>query len=97
MPAWSPRSGSNSRGHRRRIDRELWAELAQADLVGLSLPEAYGGGGYGMVELAIVLEGQGRSVAPVPLWSTIVLGAMPLAEFGSEARAERAAPRGRGR
>ncbi len=68
-----------------RIDRELWAELAQADLVGLSLPEAYGGGGYGMVELAIVLEGQGRAVAPVPLWSTVVLGAMPLAEFGSEA------------
>ena len=67
------------------IDRELWAELARADLVGLSLPEAYGGGGYGLVELAIVLEGQGRSVAPVPLWSTVVLGAMPLAEFGSEA------------
>ena len=68
-----------------RVDRELWAALAQADLVGLSLPEAYGGGGYGMVELAILLEGQGRVVAPVPLWATIALGAMPIAEFGSEA------------
>ena len=68
-----------------RIDRELWAELAQADLVGLSLPEAYGGGGFGLVELAILLEGQGRSVAPVPLWATLVLGAMPIAEFGSPA------------
>jgi 3-oxocholest-4-en-26-oyl-CoA dehydrogenase beta subunit len=68
-----------------RVDRELWAALAKADLVGLSLPEAYGGGGYGMVELAILLEGQGRVVAPVPLWATIALGAMPIAEFGSEA------------
>ena len=68
-----------------RIDRELWAELARADLVGLSLPEAYGGGGYGMVELAILLEGQGRSVAPIPLWATVALGALPIAEFGSEA------------
>jgi len=67
-----------------RIDRELWAALAQADLVGLCLPAAYGGGDYGMVELAILLEGQGRSVAPVPLWATVALGAMPIAEFGSE-------------
>ncbi len=67
-----------------RIDRELWAALAQADLVGLCLPGAYGGGDYGMVELAILLEGQGRSVAPVPLWATVALGAMPIAEFGSE-------------
>jgi len=68
-----------------RFDRELWAELAKADLLGLSLPEAFGGGGYGLVELALVLEGQGRSVAPVPLWATTALGAMPVAEFGSAA------------
>ncbi|MGO8871594.1 MAG: acyl-CoA dehydrogenase family protein [Acidimicrobiales bacterium] len=67
-----------------RFDRELWAELARADLLGLVVPEAYGGGGYGMVELALVLEGQGRVVAPVPLWSTLALGVLPIAEFGSE-------------
>ncbi len=68
-----------------RFDRELWAELARADLLGLALPAAFGGGGFGLVELALVLEGQGRVVAPVPLWSTLVLGALPLAEFGSPA------------
>ena len=67
-----------------RIDRELWAALAKADLLGLALPERFGGGGYGMVELALVLEGQGRVVAPVPLWATLALGALPIAEFGSE-------------
>jgi 3-oxocholest-4-en-26-oyl-CoA dehydrogenase beta subunit len=67
-----------------RIDRDLWAALAKADLLGLALPERFGGGGYGMVELALVLEGQGRVVAPVPLWATLALGALPIAEFGSE-------------
>jgi alkylation response protein AidB-like acyl-CoA dehydrogenase len=67
-----------------RIDRELWSALAKADLLGLALPERFGGGGYGMVELALVLQGQGRVVAPVPLWATLALGALPIAEFGSE-------------
>jgi 3-oxocholest-4-en-26-oyl-CoA dehydrogenase beta subunit len=67
-----------------RFDRDLWSELAAAELLGLAVPESYGGGGLGMVESALVLEAQGRVVAPVPLWATTVLGAMPIAEFGSE-------------
>ncbi len=68
-----------------RVDRELWAELARADLLGLAVPDSYGGGGYGMVELCLLLEAQGAVVAPVPLWATLVLGALPVAEFGSDA------------
>lgn len=68
-----------------RFDRALWTELAQADLLGLAVPEAFGGGGYGMVEAALVLEVQGRTVAPIPLLPTLVLGAMPVAAFGSDA------------
>ena len=67
-----------------RFDRALWAELAKADLLGVALPEAVGGGGYGMVELCLVLEAQGRVVAPVPLWATLVLGSLPVAQFGSD-------------
>ncbi len=66
-----------------RFDRELWVELAKADLLGLAVPEAFGGAGYGLVEVGLVLEAQGRTVAPVPLLPTLVLGAMPIAEFGS--------------
>ena len=68
-----------------RVDRELWSELAKADLLGLAVPTAHGGGGYGMVELCLLLEAQGKAVAPVPLWATLVLGALPIAEFGSDA------------
>jgi alkylation response protein AidB-like acyl-CoA dehydrogenase len=68
------------------FDRELWAELAKADLLGLCLPEAHGGGGYGLFELALILEQVGRNVAPVPLYATLALGALPLAEFGTDAQ-----------
>ena len=68
-----------------RVDRALWAELAKADLLGLGVPTADGGGGYGMVELCLLLEAQGKVVAPIPLWATLVLGALPIAEFGSDA------------
>ncbi len=66
------------------FDRDLWAELAKADLLGLCLPEAHGGGGYGLFELALVLEQVGRNVAPVPAYATLALGALPLAEFGTD-------------
>jgi 3-oxocholest-4-en-26-oyl-CoA dehydrogenase beta subunit len=69
-----------------RIDRDLWQALADADLLGLAVPEADGGAGYGLMELCLLLEAQGNVVAPVPLWSTLVLGALPLARFGSAAQ-----------
>jgi alkylation response protein AidB-like acyl-CoA dehydrogenase len=65
------------------VDRELWAALAAADLLGLAVPVAHGGGGYGVTELCLLLEAQGNVVAPVPLWATLALGALPLARFGS--------------
>lgn len=64
---------------------DVWAELAKADLLGLCLPEAHGGGGYGAFELGLILEQVGRNVAPVPAYATLALGALPIAEFGSEA------------
>ena len=69
-------------------DVALWAELAKANLLGLCLPDDVGGSGYGLVELCLLLEQQGRCVAPVPLWATIVLGALPIAEFGTPAQRE---------
>lgn len=35
---------------------ELWMELGSAGILGLSLPEQYGGGGQGLSEFAVVLE-----------------------------------------
>jgi alkylation response protein AidB-like acyl-CoA dehydrogenase len=75
-----------------RIDRDLWRALAEADLLGLGVPESEGGGGYGLTELCLLLEAHGNVVAPVPLWATLVLGALPLAQFGSDAQRARWLP-----
>jgi alkylation response protein AidB-like acyl-CoA dehydrogenase len=67
------------------FDRELWAELAKADLLGLSLPESVGGGGFGFLEVCLLLERQGRSVAPLPLLPTLI-SAIAVARFGTDAQ-----------
>src|SRR5438132_6331515 len=67
-----------------RYDRELWAELAKAGLLGAALPESAGGSGGGFVEACLLLVEQGRRVPLLPLVSTLVSAAMPLARFGSE-------------
>ena len=65
------------------FDRALYASLAEANLLGLCLPERDGGSGKGLVELALLAEQQGRRVAPVPLVATIVT-AITIAAHGSD-------------
>jgi alkylation response protein AidB-like acyl-CoA dehydrogenase len=55
-----------------RWDADLWRELADSGLVGIAIPEVHGGAGLGLVELCLLLEQQGRFLAPVPLWETAV-------------------------
>ena len=66
-----------------RIDRELCRALADAGLLAIAVPEEHGGSGLGLAEVCLLLEQQGRRVAPVPLWPTLVLGALAIAELGS--------------
>jgi len=70
-----------------RFDRELWQRLADADLLGLVVPVACGGGGFGEIEMCLLLEAQGRVVAPVPLLSTLAC-AMTLGRFGADQHRE---------
>jgi alkylation response protein AidB-like acyl-CoA dehydrogenase len=67
---------------------DVWNELAKSDLLGVCLPESVGGGGYGFYEACLLAEQQGRAVAPVPLVPTLVLGALPIARFGTAAQQE---------
>ena len=71
-----------------RIDRELWRELASAHLLGVGIAEADGGSGLGGLEVGLLLQEVGRAVAPVPVFETLVLGALPLAAFGEAAERE---------
>ena len=75
-----------------RYDPALWSELATADLLGIALPEAVGGSGHGFLELALLLAEVGWSVAPVPVYATLVLGADPIARHGSASQRKRHLP-----
>ena len=70
-------------------DEQLWGTLAEQGLLGIAVPEAAGGSGLGLVELCLVLEEQGRRVAPVPLYASLILGGLPIAEFGSAQQQQR--------
>src|SRR6185369_5827906 len=68
------------------LDKPAWAALAQASLLGVAVPEANGGSGMGLIELGVLLEEVGRTVAQVPVLASLALGALPVAEFGTDAQ-----------
>lgn len=76
-----------------RFDRALWSELASSDLLGIALPESVGGSGGGFLELGVLLAEVGFSVAPVPLYPTLVLGADTIARHGDSALQRRYLPK----
>jgi alkylation response protein AidB-like acyl-CoA dehydrogenase len=66
------------------FDQTLWAQLAESNLIGLSISENLGGQGFGFLALCLMLEEAGRNLAPVPLLESIVYAALPIQQFGSE-------------
>jgi alkylation response protein AidB-like acyl-CoA dehydrogenase len=54
----------------------FWDELAELGWLGLHLGEEHGGQGYGLAELAVVLEELGRAVAPGPILPTVLAAAV---------------------
>jgi alkylation response protein AidB-like acyl-CoA dehydrogenase len=61
----------------------LWKSLGQAGLLTLAVPASLGGGGLGPLETALVLTEIGRRAAPVPALSTLALGVLPVARWGT--------------
>jgi alkylation response protein AidB-like acyl-CoA dehydrogenase len=66
------------------FDRDTYAEFAKANLLGVALPEAVGGLGFGFLELCLILQEQGRAVAPMPILHSLVTCANTVARFGND-------------
>lgn len=74
-------------------DPELWRRLGgELGLTGVHVPEAYGGQGFGAVELGIVLEEMGRVVYCGPYFGSAVLATYALLEGATAAQQERWLP-----
>ena len=67
----------------------LWAQLGELDLIGLLLPEEYGGSAMTLIEGVALYEELGRSLAPTPHFVSAVLGGGVMAAAGSPAQKER--------
>lgn len=75
-------------------DPALWTALAdRLGLPGLALPEAYGGIGCSVTELALAAEESGRTLAPSPLLATCVLAAPLILALGTDAQRAALLPR----
>ena len=68
------------------VDRKAWSALVATGVAGASVPEEHGGLGLGFLATAVALEEVGRSASPVPLLTTAVMAAMPIADFGTAAQ-----------
>jgi alkylation response protein AidB-like acyl-CoA dehydrogenase len=74
-------------------DQALWAGIAEMGWLGAAIPEAYGGLGLGELEMCVLAEEMGRSLAAVPWASTVYLLAEALKIAGSEAQKQDILPR----
>src|SRR5688572_28295620 len=70
----------------------LWTRMGALGWLGLTIPEAHGGAGLGMVDLVVVLEETGRTLFPSPLLAT-TLAAAAIRDAGNEAQQARWLPR----
>ena len=74
-----------SKAEAREPTGELWAALGKSGYIGVNIPEAYGGGGAGLTELAAVCEETAAEGCPLLL--TLVscgISAEVIAEYGTE-------------
>ncbi len=72
---------------------ELWRKMAQLGWLGLVFPGEYGGSGGNFLDLTVLLEEIGRSLAPVPFVSTVVLCGLPILRAGTEEQRREFLPR----
>ena len=68
------------------FSRDLWRAMGALGWPGILIPEDYGGAGMGLADLAVVLEAVGRTLAPEPFLSTVLLGGQLLTHAGNDAQ-----------
>jgi alkylation response protein AidB-like acyl-CoA dehydrogenase len=70
---------------REALDRTVdWPALAAAGMLGLPVPEAYGGEGLGLAEVGVLLRETAARAVHLPVWETLCCGVLTLAVHGTE-------------
>lgn len=71
---------------------DFWKQLAELDLIGLMLPEEFGGSEMSLIEGVVVYEEFGRALASSPHFVSAVLSAGALVRAGSDAQKQQWLP-----
>ena len=69
----------------------FWSDLAELGWLGLHVDEKYGGSGFGLPELVVVIDELGRAVAPGPFVPTVVVSSV-IAAVGTDEQKARLLP-----
>ncbi len=64
--------------------RDLWRKIVDLGWTAMTIPESAGGLGLGYLELCVIAEELGRSLAPVPFSSSVYLATEAIRSFGSD-------------
>ena len=67
-------------------DPQLWSEMVELGLPGITVPEAHDGLEFGWMGLGAIAQEAGRCLVASPLMSSVVLGQNLLLNCGSEAQ-----------
>ena len=74
-------------------DPEVWQSLSrELGLTAVHIPEAYGGQGFGVSELAIAAEEMGRTLLCAPYFASTVLAATAILKAGTETQKQALLP-----
>ncbi|MDG2071825.1 MAG: acyl-CoA dehydrogenase family protein, partial [Pseudomonadales bacterium] len=66
------------------FDKESWQQMVELGWTGITIPEEFGGLGFGYLGMGVVMEECGRTLTSSPLLATAVLGASALVESGND-------------
>jgi alkylation response protein AidB-like acyl-CoA dehydrogenase len=75
------------------FDEALWRGMVDLGWTATTIPEAHGGLGLSYLELCVLAEELGRSLAPTPFSSSVYLATEAILAYGTEAQKEQYLPR----
>jgi len=68
--------------------KETWQQMAELGWLSIPIPESAGGLGWGLIDVAMLLQQFGQTLVPEPYIPSVVLAGMTLAQEGSAAQHE---------
>ena len=66
------------------FDENLWQQIIEMGFTATAIPEEYGGLGLGYLELCVIAEELGRSLAPTPFSSSVYLATEAILNSGDD-------------